>query len=65
VAPRVEFIEEVLSGQGIAAGARVLDAGCGTGRYSAELAKRGFRVSGVDRSAELIEMAEKKEQPRA
>ncbi|HLN03783.1 MAG TPA: class I SAM-dependent methyltransferase [Bryobacteraceae bacterium] len=62
VAPRIDFIEEVLSGQGIAAGARVLDAGCGTGRYAVELAKRGFRVLGVDRSAELIAMAEKREQ---
>lgn len=32
----------------IGAGARVLDCCCGTGRHSLELARRGFRVTGVD-----------------
>src|SRR3954464_14079634 len=35
----------------------LLDAGCGTGRYARELARRGYAVEGVDRSAELIEIA--------
>jgi SAM-dependent methyltransferase len=35
----------------------LLDAACGTGRYAAELARRGYVVEGVDRSAELIETA--------
>ena len=38
-------------------GAAVLDAGCGTGRYSRELARRGYIVHGVDLSPELIEVA--------
>jgi SAM-dependent methyltransferase len=38
-------------------GAAVLDAGCGTGRYAIELARRGYIVRGVDRSPELIEVA--------
>ena len=38
-------------------GARVLDLGCGTGRHSTELAKRGFRVVGVDRNESYIERA--------
>src|SRR5262245_20666313 len=38
-------------------GSRVLDAGCGTGRYAIELARRGYVVEGVDRSAELIDVA--------
>ncbi len=43
--------------RGIPPGATLLDAGCGTGRYAAELARRGYAVEGVDRSAELIEIA--------
>jgi SAM-dependent methyltransferase len=38
-------------------GAEILDAPCGHGRISARLAARGFRVTGLDRSAEFIELA--------
>jgi 2-polyprenyl-3-methyl-5-hydroxy-6-metoxy-1,4-benzoquinol methylase len=38
-------------------GARVLDAGCGTGRVAAELHARGHRVVGVDADATLIDAA--------
>lgn len=41
----------------IAPGSRVLDAGCGTGRVSAELHARGHDVLGVDVDAELIAAA--------
>src|SRR5262245_57410168 len=43
--------------RGVFPGATILDAGCGTGRYAAELARRGYTVDGVDRSSELIETA--------
>jgi SAM-dependent methyltransferase len=46
-----------LVGRQILPGAAVLDAGCGTGRYSRELARRGYIVHGVDLSPELIEVA--------
>jgi magnesium-protoporphyrin O-methyltransferase len=39
-------------------GARVLDAGCGTGLMTAELAARGATVLGVDISPQLIGIAE-------
>jgi len=35
----------------------VLDAGCGTGRVAAELARRGFDVVGIDRDASMIATA--------
>ncbi|PUB17426.1 magnesium protoporphyrin IX methyltransferase [Yoonia sediminilitoris] len=41
-------------------GARILDAGCGTGAMSVELAKRGAEVVGVDISPALIEIAQKR-----
>jgi 2-polyprenyl-3-methyl-5-hydroxy-6-metoxy-1,4-benzoquinol methylase len=40
--------------RGVVPGANLLDAGCGTGRYAAELARRGYLVEGIDRSPELI-----------
>jgi SAM-dependent methyltransferase len=43
--------------RGVPAGSALLDAGCGSGRYSVELARRGYFVHGVDRSAELIAVA--------
>ncbi len=41
-------------------GARVLDAGCGTGLMAAELAARGARVHGVDISPQLIAIADQR-----
>ena len=46
-----------LVGRGILPGETILDAGCGTGRYSRELARRGYIVHGVDLSPELIAVA--------
>lgn len=42
---------------------RVLDVGCGTGRYCELLAKRGAKVVGIDPSPKMIEYAKKKITP--
>jgi SAM-dependent methyltransferase len=42
---------------GIAPGARLLDLGCGIGRHSLEFARRGFNVTGVDRTAFYLDKA--------
>jgi 2-polyprenyl-3-methyl-5-hydroxy-6-metoxy-1,4-benzoquinol methylase len=41
-------------------GARILDVGCGTGRHSIAFAKRGFRVTGLDLSPGMLEVARAK-----
>src|SRR5437762_680347 len=51
-----EQVSQVLALAGIDAGA-VLDLCCGPGRHSVALAKRGFAVTGVDRSAFLLAKA--------
>lgn len=44
-------------------GARVLDAGCGTGAMAAELALRGAQVTAVDISPQLIDIAKRRLHP--
>jgi SAM-dependent methyltransferase len=50
----VDFIVEAL---GLAAGADVLDLCCGEGRHTVELARRGYRMSGLDLSALHLRLA--------
>lgn len=44
---------------GLKPGMRVLDMGCGTGRHSVELAKRGYVVTGVDLTPAMLAEARK------
>jgi SAM-dependent methyltransferase len=50
-------IADWLVARGVSPGAELLDAGCGTGRYAVELARRGYVVDGIDQSDELIDVA--------
>lgn len=54
---RCDFIADALARRGVARGSRLLDAGCGAGAYSLELARRGFVVEGLDLSPELVAAA--------
>ncbi len=53
-AAQVDFVVEALD---LAPGARVLDLACGHGRHSVELARRGFRVTGLDLSQRSLALA--------
>lgn len=39
---------------------KILDVGCGTGRHSIEMAKRGYTMTGIDLSESLLEKAREK-----
>lgn len=52
-----DFIESEL---GFDKSLKILDVGCGTGRHSIELSKRGYLVTGVDLSESQLAMAREK-----
>jgi SAM-dependent methyltransferase/GNAT superfamily N-acetyltransferase len=61
VAAECEGMAATLARRRMGPGATLLDAGCGNGRYAVELARRGFVVTGVDRSPALLEEAAARE----
>ena len=53
----VDFIEHEI---GFDKSAKILDIGCGTGRHSIELAKRGYSLTGIDLSDSMLAKAKAK-----
>lgn len=49
-----DFIEACLEAHAPNVGKRLLDLGCGTGRHAMDMAKRGYEVTAVDLSPEMI-----------
>lgn len=58
-APQTAFVDRpaLLGLLGDVSGARVLDAGCGSGLYAEELLRRGAHVVGLDASDGLLDIA--------
>jgi SAM-dependent methyltransferase len=50
----VDFLEKTFD---VKPGSRLLDVPCGNGRHSIELARRGYRVTGIDLSEEFLAAA--------
>jgi ubiquinone/menaquinone biosynthesis C-methylase UbiE len=53
-------IDQMISLTGISPNSKILDLCCGLGRHSLELAKRGFEVTGVDRTVQYLDKAKGK-----
>lgn len=49
-------LQHVLTAAAVEPGARILEIGCGMGRFSLLLAERGYHVTGADLSADLLEV---------
>ncbi len=58
---RIEFarveVDRMIGLLGIQSGAKILDLCCGAGRHSLEFARRGFDVTGVDRTRAYLDKA--------
>ena len=55
----VQEIDFLLNELSLPEYSHILDMGCGTGRHAIELARRGYRVTGVDISSGMLAEAEK------
>ena len=55
-AAECDLIERLISGAGNSV-RRILDLGCGTGNHAIPLIARGYDVTGVDRSADMLALA--------
>ncbi|MGH9024281.1 MAG: class I SAM-dependent methyltransferase, partial [Acidimicrobiia bacterium] len=58
----VSFLVDAL---GLAPGQRVLDVGCGPGRHSYALARRGMDVLGIDVARRFVDLAQQSAPPGA
>ena len=57
-----DMIEEIFRRHAGGQVSTILDLGCGTGNHTIPLAHRGYKVTGVDRSSEMIKYAKAKAQ---
>lgn len=52
-------IDQIIHLTGISPGSSILDLCCGQGRHSLEFARRGFKITGVDRTEKYLEHAKR------
>jgi len=56
----VDFIEKFLKENGIDNSKKIIELGCGTGNYLRVLLKRGYDLTGMDISNEMLDIARRK-----
>lgn len=56
----IEEVEFIIKEFGLPKDSKILDVGCGIGRHSIELAKRGYKVIGIDISKGMLEEAKRR-----
>lgn len=59
---RSDYISDFFSSNSVPNGANVLDLACGTGTLSQLMSKKGYNVTGVDISPEMLTIAQNKSQ---
>ena len=59
---KLETIKDMLEKEDIeiSSDCKLLDVGCGTGRHSIELSKRGYSITGIDLSEDMLRRAKQK-----
>jgi SAM-dependent methyltransferase len=55
-----DYVDALIQKYGASRATAILDLGCGTGGHAVLLAQKGYRVTGVDRSAKMLAIAEEK-----
>src|SRR5258706_13298100 len=60
-----DLLEQVFAAHGSGRVRDVLDLGCGTGGHAWILARRGYRMVGLDRSATMVGLAQEKAETSA
>jgi SAM-dependent methyltransferase len=59
-ADEVDYVDALIKKYAVGETATILDLGCGTGGHAVLLAKKGYDVTGVDRSDTMLAIAEEK-----
>ncbi len=57
---RSEYISGFFNSYGLKAGSKILDLACGTGSFALELINKGYSVTGIDKSSEMLTIADNK-----
>lgn len=59
----VAYVHQLIEKYGIPNAATLLDFGCGTGAHDVYFSKKGFHVTGIDKSADMVKIASTSSNP--